>query len=157
MASFNITVNGDKKTVEADPQTPLIHILRSLGILSARYGCGLSQCGSCRVFIDEQIEYSCTTSISDVQDAKIQTIEGLGEDSQIDIIQESFLSENAGQCGYCLSGIIISTVNLLKQNPKPDRQSIKSALDDHLCRCGAHNRIIRAIEKAADKLGALDA
>ena len=157
MTEYNLTINKKQVAVEADPQSPLLFVLRSLGIMSPRYGCGLEQCGSCRIMVDGKPAYACTKIVSEATDVDIETIEGLDESTHIKSIQQAFMAENAGQCGYCLSGIIISAVHLLKQNPAPDRGEIQAALDDHLCRCGAHNRIIKAIQSVVDELGARDA
>jgi len=157
MTQYNLTINNNEVAVEADPQSPLLFVLRSLGLRSPRYGCGLAQCGSCRILVDGEPEYACTKLVSDATNADIETIEGLGENSHIKLIQQAFIANNAGQCGYCLGGIIISTVHLLKHNPAPDRGEIQLALDDHLCRCGAHNRIIKAIQSVVDALGERDA
>lgn len=128
-------------------------MLRALGVMSPRYGCGLEQCGSCRILVDDKLEYACTKTISEVGSARIETVEGLAEGDRLHIIQQSILDENAGQCGYCLSGIIMTAVHLLKHNPKPNREEIQRSLVNHLCRCGAHNRIIRAIQRAAEQPG----
>ena len=152
MSEYNLVINGNHTLAEAQPRTPLLYALRQVGIYSPRYGCGLEQCGSCRVLVNGELEYACTKAISEVAGASIETVEGLCENDLPGIIQQAFLDENAGQCGYCLSGIIMTAKHLLENNPRPDRGEIQNALKTNLCRCGAHNRIIRAIERAAERL-----
>ena len=130
--------------------TPLLDILRNqLDLKGARYGCGLEQCGSCMVLLDGEPIHACSREIGTVAGRSITTIEGLGSAAQPHPLQQAFLDEQAGQCGYCLSGIVISAKALLDSNPSPSRAEIAAALDKHLCRCGAHPRILRAVEKAA--------
>jgi nicotinate dehydrogenase subunit A len=152
MPEYDLVINGKHTLAEADSQTPLLYVLREIGIISPRYGCGLEQCGSCRVLVNGELEYACTKTIAEIAGARVETVEGLAEDGQPGFIQQAFLDENAGQCGYCLSGIIMTAKHLLEHNPRPDRGEIQDALKNNLCRCGAHNRIIRAIERAADRL-----
>ena len=147
---FEFTVNGEAARIEAPASMPLIYVLRNeLGLTGTRYGCGLEQCGSCMVLIDDTPAYACTREIDSTAGRKITTIEGLGTEAAPHPLQQAFLDEQAGQCGYCLSGILISAKALLDRNPAPSRAEIAAALDDHLCRCGAHQRILRAIERAA--------
>jgi nicotinate dehydrogenase subunit A len=144
------TVNGEPRRVEAAGQATLLDVLRNqLGLMGTRYGCGLEQCGCCMVLVDGQPAYACTREIGTVADAKVTTIEGLGTPSKPHPLQQAFLDEQAGQCGYCLSGIVMSAKALLDRNPAPSRDDIVAALDKHLCRCGAHQRILRAVERAA--------
>lgn len=152
MSEYKLVINRKPTVIEADPQTPLLYVLRQIGIISPRYGCGLEQCGSCTILVNDKLEYACTKTISEIGEASVETIEGLAENNRLHIIQQAFLDENAGQCGYCLSGIIMTAIHLLKHNPKPGREEIQQALVNNLCRCGAHNRIIRAIERAAEQL-----
>ena len=152
MSEYDLVINGKPSLAEADPRTPLLYVLREIGIISPRYGCGLEQCGSCRVLVNGELEFACTKTISEIAGASIETAEGLAEDDSLDKIQQAFLDENAGQCGYCLTGIIMTAKHLLGHNPRPDRGEIQDALKNNLCRCGAHNRIIRAIERAAEQL-----
>ncbi|NQV60275.1 MAG: (2Fe-2S)-binding protein [Alphaproteobacteria bacterium] len=148
--SFEIIVNGAAKQVEAAPSLPLIYALRNeLGLTGTRYGCGLEQCGCCMVLIDDEPAYACTRTMDTVAGRAVLTVEGLGGAANPHPLQQAFLDEQAGQCGYCLSGILISAKALLDRNPKPSRDQIVAALDGHLCRCGAHTRIIRAIGRAA--------
>ena len=145
--SIELSVNGKSVSVAATETTPLLHVLRNmLDLKGARYGCGLEQCGSCMVLVDGEPVYACTREVGTVTGRSITTIESLGG---VHPLQTAFLDEQAGQCGYCLSGIIMSAKALLDHNPSPSRAEIVDALDKHLCRCGAHPRILRAVEKAA--------
>ena len=151
--SIAFTVNGDPKRVDAPQTTTLLEVLRNhLGLMGARYGCGLEQCGCCMVLVDGQPSYACTRELGTVADRAITTVEGLGTSASPHPIQQAFLDEQAGQCGYCLSGIVMSAKALLDRNPDPSRADIVAALDKHLCRCGAHQRILRAVERAAANL-----
>lgn len=147
--SFN--VNGRAVNVAvAHDETPLLDVLRNeLRLTGTRFGCGLEQCGCCIVMIDGKPEKSCTFPVGTVAGRSVMTIEGLGTPERPHPLQQAFLEEQAGQCGYCLSGILMSAKALLDRNPSPSRSEIAKALDDNLCRCGTHNRIIRAVEKAA--------
>jgi len=145
-----LTVNGRAVSVEVDATTPLLDVLRNhLDLKGSRYGCGLEQCGTCMVLIDGEAIYSCTREIGSVAGRGVITIEGLGTADAPHPLQRAFLEEQAGQCGYCLSGIIISAKALLDRAPLPSRAEIVAALDKHLCRCGTHTRIIAAVQKAA--------
>ena len=147
---FALTVNGRSVRVTALETTPLLDVLRNqLDLKGARYGCGLEQCGSCMVLLDGEPIYACSREVGTVAGRSITTIEGLGSAAQPHPLQQAFLDEQAGQCGYCLSGIVISAKALLDSNPSPTRADIAAALDKNLCRCGAHPRILRAVEKAA--------
>jgi nicotinate dehydrogenase subunit A len=148
--TIHLTVNGHIVAVDADAGTPLLDVLRNhLDLKGSRYGCGLEQCGACMVLIDGEASYSCARDIGSVAGQSITTIEGLGTADNPHPLQRAFLEEQAGQCGYCLSGIIISAKALLDRNPSPGRAEIVAALDKHLCRCGTHTRIITAVQKAA--------
>ncbi len=149
MTSF--TVNGDAVEVSAGEDTPLLDVLRNhLGLKGTKLGCGLEQCGCCMVLIDGAPEKSCGKALSTVAGKTVLTIEGLGSPERPHPLQTAFLDEQAGQCGYCLPGILISAKALLDRNPKPSRADIVAALDDNICRCGSHTRIIRAIERVRD-------
>lgn len=149
------TVNGTAVSVAAADTTPLLDVLRNhLDLKGARYGCGLEQCGSCMVLLDGAPIYACARAVGTVAGRQVTTIEGLGTPAQPHPLQRAFLAEQAGQCGYCLSGLIVSAAALLKRNPAPTRAEIVAALDPHLCRCGAHPRILRAVERAAAMLRA---
>lgn len=148
--TFEFTVNGQARQVTAEADTPLLHVLRNrFGLMGTRYGCGLEQCGSCTVLIDGEPGYACTRALDSVAGREVQTVEGLGTPEAPHPLQQAFLDEQAGQCGYCLTGILMSAQALLARNPAPDRADIVAALDRHLCRCGAHPRIIRAVQRAA--------
>ena len=147
--SIELTVNGQTVSVAAAGDVPLLDVLRNhLDLKGSRYGCGLEQCGSCMVLIDGKAEYSCAREVASVAGKRIETIEALGSHP----LRQAFLDEQAGQCGYCLSGILISAKALLDRNKNPTRADIVTALEPHLCRCGAHPRILRAVEKAAAAL-----
>jgi nicotinate dehydrogenase subunit A len=152
--TIDLTVNGAAVAVDLDPTTPLLDVLRNhLNLKGSRYGCGLEQCGTCMVLIDGAPAYACAREIASVAGRSVTTIEGLGSAENPHPLQRAFLEEQAGQCGYCLSGIIISAKALLDRDPSPTRADIVAALDNHLCRCGTHTRIIAAVQKAA-RMGA---
>ncbi len=143
---FTLTVNGNGHQVRCDPQTPLLYVLRNdLGLVGTRFGCGLGLCGACNVLLDDQPVHSCDTPIATVGAGRVTTVEGLGTVEAPSPLQQSFLEYQAGQCGFCLSGILISATALLRRTPDADEATIRSALDGNLCRCGAHNRIVRAV------------
>ena len=145
-----LSVNGAAVRVAAPETTPLLDVLRNqLDLKGTRYGCGLEQCGSCMVLLDGDPIFACSREIGTVAGRSVTTIEGIGGAAHPHPLQQAFLDEQAGQCGYCLSGILISAKALLDRNPSPTRADIVAALDTHLCRCGAHLRILRAVEKAA--------
>jgi nicotinate dehydrogenase subunit A len=147
--SIELTVNGETVSVAVAGDIPLLDVLRNhLDLKGSRYGCGLEQCGSCMVVIDGKAEYSCAREVSTVAGKRIETVESLAAHP----LRQAFLDEQAGQCGYCLSGILMSAKALLDHNQNPTRADIVTALDPHLCRCGAHPRILRAVAKAADSL-----
>jgi len=138
-----LIVNGAQRTVEAHPDTPLLYVLRNdLGLVGTRFGCGSGQCGACFVLIDGRAMASCDLPVSFAAGKKVTTIEGL-EDSHP--VQKALVEHQAAQCGYCISGIVMSAVALVSQNQKPTETDLRLALDKNLCRCGSHNRIVRAI------------
>jgi nicotinate dehydrogenase subunit A len=150
METTSLTVNGRAVSVTADVDTPLLDILRNhLGLFGTKFGCGQEQCGCCMVLVEGRPEKSCGKALSTVAGKAITTIEGLGAPERPHPLQQAFLDEQAGQCGYCLSGILISAKALLDRNPSPSRAEIAEALDDNICRCGSHVRIMRAVERAA--------
>jgi len=147
--AISFHLNDRETNCAAAPNTPLLDILRNqFDLKGSRYGCGLEQCGSCMVLVDGEPVYACSREVGTVQGKRITTIEALADHPLI----QAFLYEQAGQCGYCLSGIIVSAKALLDRNPTPTRADIVTALDRHLCRCGAHQRIIRAVQRAAAAL-----
>ena len=153
MAAFSLNVNGRAVSVAADGDTPLLDILRNhLGLVGTKFGCGLEQCGTCMVLLDGQPAKSCGKALSAVAGRSVVTIEGIGTPERPHPLQQAFLDEQAGQCGYCLAGIIVSAKALLDNNPTPSRRDIALALDDNICRCGSHPRILRAVERAAATL-----
>jgi nicotinate dehydrogenase subunit A len=153
MQTINLSVNGKTLGVTADADTPLLDVLRNhLGLLGTKFGCGLEQCGCCMVLIDGRPEKSCGKALSTVAGQEIVTIEGLGTPDRPHPLQQAFLDEQAGQCGYCLAGILISAKALLDHNPSPSRREIAEALDDNICRCGSHHRILRAVALAAERM-----
>ena len=144
--SIELHVNGRAAQVAADPTTPLLDVLRNtLDLKGSRYGCGLEQCGSCMVLVDGEPVYACSREVGTVAGKRIETVEALAGHP----LRQAFLDEQAGQCGYCLSGILISAKALLDRTPRPSRAQIVAALDKHLCRCGTQSRIIRAVERAS--------
>jgi aerobic-type carbon monoxide dehydrogenase small subunit (CoxS/CutS family) len=152
---FELIVNGKTVHVDADATMPLLSVLREqLQLRGTRFGCGLEQCGACMVLIDGEPAFSCAREIATVAGRNVTTIEGLATNGGLHPLQQAFLDEQAGQCGYCVAGILMSAAALLARNPHPDRAEIAAALDRHLCRCGAHNRIMKAVEKAGAMMGA---
>ncbi|HEX3538487.1 MAG TPA: (2Fe-2S)-binding protein [Stellaceae bacterium] len=150
MDSISFTLNGAAASVTADPDTPLLDVLRNhLGLSGPKFGCGLEQCGCCMVLVDGAPQKSCGKALSTIAGKSVVTIEGLGTPEQPHPLQQAFLDEQAGQCGYCLAGILVTAKALLDRNPSPSRREIALALDDNICRCGSHPRILRAVERAA--------
>ena len=151
---FDFSVNGKAVSVSLDNEdTPLLNVLRNeLGLMGTRFGCGLEQCGCCMVLIDGAPEKCCSKPMSSVAGKKVTTVEGLGSSERPHPLQQAFIDEQAGQCGYCLAGILISAKALLEKNPSPTRTEIALALDGNICRCGSHNRIMHAVEKAAAQM-----
>jgi len=145
-----LRINGAERAVDADPATPLLTVLRShLGLTGTHFGCGANQCGACNVMIDGQAVASCDTPLWAAAGKDVVTVEGLGSPKRPHPLQSAFLAEQAAQCGYCLSGILVTAAALLRRNPSPTEAEVRSALDRNLCRCGAHNRIVRAVLRAA--------
>ncbi len=149
VSGTELTINGRPVRVEADAGTPLLSVLRDeLGLRGSKYGCGAEQCGACKVLIDGEPEYSCSREVGTLAGKSIVTIEGLSQDGRLSPLQQAFIDEQACQCGYCVPGILIAATALLQKNARPSREEIVAALDPHLCRCGIHNRVVRAIQKA---------
>ena len=148
MTKLALTVNGAVHEVEADPATPLIYVLRNrLGLMGAKLGCGLEQCGACAVIADGEKVLSCVRAVSEFAGARIVTVEGLAGDGDLNPVQRAFLDESAAQCGYCTSGLIVAIANYLETASSPDRAGAIEALEGHLCRCGAHPDVLRAIDR----------
>ena len=148
-ARIALTVNGRAVEIETDGTKPLLSVLREeLALCGSRFGCGAEQCGACMVLIDGEPIPSCTREVATLAGKAVTTVEGLARDGRLHPLQQAFLDEQAGQCGYCLSGILMSAAALLERNPAPTRAEIAAALDPHLCRCGVYNRIIRAVQRA---------
>lgn len=148
-----IRINSHPFQSSLPDKTPLLNLLRDeLGLAGAKLGCGEGECGACMVLVDGRPQTSCNLPLWAVEDHDITTLEGLGSAERPHALQEAFMAENAGQCGYCLSGILVSASALLQHTPQPTRDEICAALDKHLCRCGAHERIIRAVQRAAQAL-----
>lgn len=148
-----LEVNGKKYEVAAEPETPLLYVLRNdLKLKGARFGCGLGQCGACTVIVDGRAVPSCDLPLSAAAGRRITTIEGLAVDGKLHPLQQAFIAEQAAQCGYCVSGIIMSAAALLGSNPDPTEQEIRAALKGNLCRCGTHHRILRAIRRAVEEM-----
>ena len=152
MARYQLNVNGSKQTVEsADPDQPLLYVLRNaLGLHATKFGCGLGQCGSCTVLVDGIATRSCVTPVSALAGKRITTLEGIGTPQKPHPVQAAFIAEQAAQCGYCSSGVIMTSVALLKEKPHPGKDEIKAALAGNLCRCGSHDRVLRAVARAAE-------
>jgi nicotinate dehydrogenase subunit A len=152
--TFDFSVNGKAVSVTLDnEETPLLNVLRNeLGLMGTRFGCGLEQCGCCMVLVDGAPEKCCTKPVWSIVGKQVVTVEGLGNAAKPHPLQQAFIDQQAGQCGYCLAGILISAKALLDKNPNPTRAQIAAALDENICRCGSHNRIIRAVELAAAAL-----
>ncbi len=146
MANLTLTVNGTTHTVETDPATPLLFVLRNqLGLIGAKLGCGLEQCGTCAVLVDGEPVLSCVRAVSEFENNEVQTVEGLRKNGAPNAVQQAFIDNGAAQCGYCTSGLVVAATALLARNKKPDQAEIDSALEGHLCRCGSHVRILKAI------------
>ncbi|HEY0496879.1 MAG TPA: (2Fe-2S)-binding protein [Kutzneria sp.] len=144
--TFSLLVNGAQVTVEADRDTPLLYALRNqLALKGTRFGCGLGLCGSCNVLVDGRVTPSCDTPLWSVAGKEVLTVEGLGDSA----LQRALIDEQAAQCGYCVSGVVMTATALLARNSGPSKDEVREALDGNLCRCGAHNRMVRAVLKAA--------
>lgn len=150
MPDITLRVNGASRTVNTERDTPLLYVLRNdFELNGAKFGCGLAQCGACTVLIDGKPERSCVAPCATAAGKNIVTLEGLGTTDKLHPLQKAFLDEQAAQCGYCTNGMIMAAKALLDANPKPSPAQIKQALAGNLCRCGSHNRIVRAVQRAA--------
>jgi nicotinate dehydrogenase subunit A len=147
---FDLTVNGQQYRAQAAPNTPLLYVLRNdLGLNGPQFGCGLEQCGACMVLVGARAVPACRLPISQVGSGAITTLEGLAAEGELHPLQRALLDEQAAQCGFCLNGMVIAAAALLWKTPRPTRAQICAALDGNLCRCGAHLRIVRAVQRAA--------
>ena len=150
MATFNLNINGNVQTIEAEPEMPLLWVLRDLlNLTGTKFGCGIGVCGACTIWIDGEAIRSCITPISETENRAITTIEGLSPDG-LHPIQQAWLAESVSQCGYCQTGIIMATAALLATTPRPSDAEIDEALSNNLCRCGTYLRIRRAVHRAAE-------
>jgi nicotinate dehydrogenase subunit A len=152
MPQYTLKVNGAAREVSVDADTPLLYVLRNdLELNGPKFGCGLAQCGACTVLVDGKATRSCVTPVSAVSGA-VETIEGLGTLEKLHPLQKAFIEEQACQCGYCGNGMVMSAKALLAANPRPTNEDIRKALNGHLCRCASHNRIVRAVQRAAKEM-----
>jgi nicotinate dehydrogenase subunit A len=152
--AITLNVNGASRTVPAEPDTPLLYVLRNdLALNGAKFGCGLAQCGACTVLVDGRAVRSCVTPIGTLGNAQVTTLEGLGTLEKPHPLQKAFIQEQAAQCGYCINGMIMTAKGLLDRNTRPSEADVRQALAGNLCRCGTHNRIIGAVMNAAKEMG----
>ena len=150
MTRFQIQVNGSQRTVQADSDSPLLYVLRDqLALHGPKFGCGLGQCGACTVHIDGQAVRSCSYPVSAVGQRTVTTLEGLGSSAKPSPLQQAFVDEQAAQCGYCINGMVMQAADLLKRTPKPTEAQVRDGLAMNLCRCGTHQRIVRAVLRAS--------
>ena len=155
MSSIRFNLNGVATEIDADPDSPLLDILRGrLGSTGPHYGCGSGECGACHVLVGDRVVTSCDTPLWSVANKDVTTLEGLGSAEHPHPLQRAFIAEQAMQCGYCVSGILISAAALLKRNPRPTEADIRASLDRNLCRCGSQNRMVRAVLRAAREMAA---
>jgi len=155
MPIIQFRLNGVAMAVDADPDQMLLDVLRSrLGVTGVHFGCGANECGACYVMVGDRAMASCDMPLWSVADKDVVTVEGLGTIEAPHPLQRAFISEQAMQCGYCVSGILVSAAALLKRNPSPTEAEVRAALDRNLCRCGSHNRMIRAVLRAAAEMAA---
>lgn len=149
--TFSLQVNGMRHDVECEPDTPLLYVLRNdIGLTAAKFGCGLGLCGACNVLVDGRAVHACDTPVWSVVDREIVTLEGLGDEANPHPLQRAFIAEQASQCGYCTAGMIVTAAALLKDKPDVTDSDVRTGLAANLCRCGAHNRIVRAVLAAAE-------
>ena len=153
MATFTLRVNDRRTTVDVEPATPLLYILRNdLELNGPKFGCGLAQCGACTVLVDGKPVRSCVATVASVANRRITTIEGLGTVERLHPLQRAFIEEQACQCGFCGNGMVMAAKALLDRNPRPTAGDVRAALNGHLCRCASHNRIVRAVQRAATEM-----
>jgi nicotinate dehydrogenase subunit A len=145
-----LRVNGSTRSVTVEPETPLLYVLRNdLELNAAKFGCGLAQCGACSVLVDGREQRSCVLPVAVAAKGRITTLEGIGTADKPSNLQRAFILEQACQCGFCGNGMVVAAQALLARNPKPTEAEVKRALEGHLCRCGSHNRIVRAVMRAS--------
>jgi nicotinate dehydrogenase subunit A len=155
MPNIRFHLNGAPTEVDADPDQLLLTLLRGkLGLTGPHFGCGSGECGACRVLVGDHAVTACDTPLWSIADKDVTTLEGLGDEANPHPLQRAFIAEQAMQCGYCISGVLMSAAALLRQNPKPTEQEVRVALDRNLCRCGSQNRMLRAIMRAVDEMAA---
>lgn len=155
MSQIRFRLNGLEMSVDTDPDRSLLDILRNeFGLVGPHFGCGAGECGACNVIVADRAVSSCDMPLWSVADKDVTTLEGLGSAERQHPLQRAFIAEQAMQCGYCISGILVSAAALLRQNPSPSSDEVKTALDRNLCRCGSHNRIVRAVLRAASDMAA---
>lgn len=148
---ITLTINGEDFSFEGDPETPLLYVLRNeVELNGPKFGCGLSQCGSCKVLVDDSVVISCASPVSDADGSEVTTTRGLGTADDPHPVQEAFIEEEAAQCGFCTHGMVVETVALLEENEDPSDEEIREALEDNLCRCGTHTEIVAAVNRAAN-------
>ncbi len=151
MPRYTLKVNGKSRTADADADTPLLYVLRdNLGLNGPKFGCGLAQCGACTVHVNGAAVRSCVTPVATLKGSAVTTLEGLGTSAKPSALQKAFIDEQAVQCGYCINGMIMTASALLAKNKKPSEAEIKQALAGNLCRCGTHQRIVAAVQRAAN-------
>lgn len=151
--TISLNVNGQERSVDVDPSTPLLYVLREdLQLNGAKFGCGMGQCGACTVTVDGRAVFSCLLPVAALNGRKVVTIEGLGTPEKPNAIQQAFIDEQAAQCGYCIAGMVMRAQSLLQKTPNPSDDEIRSHMQPNLCRCGTHMRILRAVRRAANAL-----
>ena len=147
---LELTVNGEKRKTGAHRDTPLLYVLRNdFGLVGSRFGCGSGLCGACFVLVDGRPIASCDLPVWSVEGKSITTVEGLGSNGELHAVQKALIAEQAAQCGYCMSGIAVTAAAFLSSNKNPSEKEVREALDKHLCRCGSHNRVVKAVMRAA--------
>lgn len=152
---IELEVNGTPRATPAGPDTPLIYVLRNdFGLAATHFGCGAEHCGACLVLVDGAPAYACTLQVADAAGKNVSTVEGMSQGGQPNPLQQAFLDEQAAQCGYCTSGMLMRAAALLAAQPSPDEAAVRAALEPQLCRCGSHNRIVRAVLRAATAMKA---
>jgi nicotinate dehydrogenase subunit A len=152
--AISLKVNGEIRRTNAKPDTPLLYVLRNdFALTGTKFGCGAADCGACTVLLDGEAVRSCVVAVGDVGNAEVTTIEGLGTPDKLNPLQQAFIEMQAAQCGYCTGGMIMAARSLLRRMPRPTEKEIREALAGNLCRCGAHNRIVRAVLRAVQLSG----